>query len=379
MADDFNIVEYDSQTLYDTTLLGLMRYCEEALYPGDERRIFGEAMVAVLVATFGLFNDRAKQRTLQFARGVVLDALGERQDVIRLQPSYASAIFRFEASAAIDENIIIPKGTRITADGNVYFATSEIAILSAGQTVIDLEAVCTEGGAKHNGYAVGSITTLVDLIPYLKGASNITESDGGDDGEPYTTEGDNRFRERIRLAPASQSTAGPEIGYRYWAMSADPDISDVAIDCPEDKPNTVNIYPLMTGGKIPDEETLQKVLEAVNDEKRRPMTDFVQALPPEQVDFTIELTYYCKQDDEAATIEALEAEGGAIDQYIKWQTSTLARDINPDQLRRFLLAPSSGVGAYRVDIVSPSYTELSKMQVANLADAPIVTHEVIEG
>lgn len=69
--------------------------------------------------------------------------------------------------------------------------------------------------------------------------------------EPYTTEGDDRLRERIRLAPSTLSTAGPESAYRYHILSADSDIIDVAIDCPIDEPNTVNIYPLMTGGAMP--------------------------------------------------------------------------------------------------------------------------------
>jgi hypothetical protein len=69
--------------------------------------------------------------------------------------------------------------------------------------------------------------------------------------------------------------------------------------------------------------------------------------------------------------------GGAIDQYNAWQTAALARDINPDQLRRFILAPSTGTGAMRVDVVKPTFAELSKAQVARLSGAPVVTHEVV--
>ena len=43
-------------------------------------------------------------------------------------------------------------------------------------------------GTKFNGYAAGTITTLVDLIPYIESVTNLTETAGGDDGEPYTTE-----------------------------------------------------------------------------------------------------------------------------------------------------------------------------------------------
>ena len=155
--------------------------------------------------------------------------------------------------------------------------------------------------------------------------------------------------ERIRLSPASLSTAGPESAYRYFALSADPDIADVAIVCPEDEPNTVNLYPLMTGGELPDEATLKKVLDALADDVR-PMTDKVQAFAPEVVQYSVELKYYCTKDDEASTIQTIEGDGGAIDKYNEWQTAALARSINPDQLRRFILAPMEGTGALRVDV-----------------------------
>lgn len=374
-----NFVETDSAKLYTAIIGSLMDSCNEALYPGDERRIFGEALVAVFISLYNEFNDKMKLRTLRYARGDVLDAIGERLAVTRLAPSSASATFRFYASAVMTENIIIPAGTRITTDGSVYFATEAIAVLPAGESFADVPAVCITGGSAYNGFTAGSIATLVDLIPYISAVENITTTSGGDDGEAYTTEGDDKYRERIRLAPSTLSTAGPESAYRYHVLSADPDIVDVAIDCPEDEPNTVNIYPLMTGGGIPDAETLQKVLDAVNGETVRPMTDHVFTLPPEQVPYSVEIRYYCTRDDEASTIQTIESAGGAIDQYNAWQTAALARDINPDQLRRFLLAPTSGTGALRVDVIRPTFVELSKSQVAVLSGSPIVSHEVVTG
>lgn len=373
---DFDFVETDSAALYTELIGSLMDYCKEPLYPGDERRIFGESLVMVLTGVYSLFNDKAKQRTLRHARGNVLDAIGDRYGVARAAPARASATFRFIVSASQASNILIPAGTRITSDGSVYFATEETAILPAGGTEIDLLGVCTEGGSAYNGFSAGTIATLVDLIPYIGSVANITASEGGDDGEPYTTEGDERYRERIRLAPSTQSTAGPESAYRYFALSADADIVDVAVDCPEDEPNTVNIYPLMRGGELPDDATMEKVLAVMADDVR-PMTDLVQVFAPEVVEYEVELKYYCTSDNEAAAIQTIEGEGGAIDQYIAWQAAALARDINPDQLRAYVLAPKTGTGAVRLEIVKPSFTELSKTEVAKISGVPIVSHEVI--
>ena len=376
MADSFDFVEIDSAKLYTSIIGSLMDSCDEALYPGDERRIFGEGIVALFVSMFSLFNDRAKQRTLRYARGSVLDAIGERYGIARAEPTKATAMFRFSVAEAQGENIIIPAGTRITADGAVYFATREIAVLPAWGMSVDVLAECTTGGADYNGFTEGTISTLVDLIPYVSGVANITASAGGDDGEPQDEVGDDKYRERIRLSPATQSTAGPESAYRYFALSADPGIIDVAIDCPEDQPNVVNLYPLMVGGELPDEAVLQKVRDALSDDVR-PMTDKVNALSPAAVEYQVEIKYYCTKDNEAATIEAIEGEGGAIDQYNEWQTAALARDINPDQLRRFILAPTTGTGAMRVDVVKPTFRELSKAQVAKLSGTPVVSHEVV--
>ena len=375
---DFDFVETDSAKLYTSIIGSLMDSCDEALYPGDERRIFGEAIVALFVSLYSEFNDKMKQRTLQYARGTVLDAIGDRYNVSRVDPTSATATFRFFVSDIQNENIVIPVGTRMTADGNVYFSTQAIAVLAAGTEYVDIEGACSEGGAAYNNLAAGSIATLVDLIPYISSVSNITATSGGADGEPYTEAGDESYRERIRLAPAALSTAGPESAYRYFVKSADPGIVDVTVVCPEDQPNVVNIYPLMTGGALPNAGVLAKIRSVLDDDVR-PMTDKVNAIIPAVVEYEVEIKYYTTKDNEAATIEAIEGEGGAIDQYIEWQSSALGRDINPDQLRRFVLAPTSGAGAIRVDVVKPSFVELSKSQVAKLSGTPIISHEVVTG
>ena len=376
---DYNFVDVDSGKIYDAVIGSLMESCNEPLYPGDERRIFGEGIVALWVSLYSLFNDQAKQRTLQNARGEVLDAIGDMfYKTERAAPASAYATFRFSIDDALDENIVIPAGTMITTDGSVYFATEETKVLQARELSVDVLGVCMSGGSAYNGYTAGTIGTLVDLIPYISSVQNVTTSTGGDDGEPYTEAGDNRYRERIGLASAKLSTAGPEASYRYFALSASPDIIDVSIDVPE--ANVVNIYPLMKGGELPDAETLERVMEAVSGDKVRPMTDIVSALEPETVEYTVNIKYYCTQEDEAATIQTIEAEGGAIDQYNAWQQMALARDINPDQLRRFILAPSwaNGLtGAVRVDVTGPVFTKVGKNQVARLSGSVVVSHEVI--
>lgn len=223
-----NLVEVDGSTIYGDVVTGLEREVGEPLYPGDERRIFGEALVAVLVAYMSKANDAGRQTLLRYARGQVLDAIGERLGVERLEATPSSCTVRFTLSATFDRAITIPASTRVTTDGSIYWMTDEACPIPAGETTGDVTASCTTPGTAGNGYAPGSIATLVDLQPYVASVANVDETGGGDDGEPYTAEGDDRLRERIRLAPNKLSTAGPEAAYGYWAMSADAGIVDVA-------------------------------------------------------------------------------------------------------------------------------------------------------
>ena len=223
-----DLVDVDSQTIYTDVVTSLESGVGEPLYPGDERRIFAEALAAVLVAYASKANDASRQTLLRYARGQVLDAIGERLGVERIAATPASTTIKFELSAAQGHAITIPAMTRVTSDGSVYFATDEPCVIASGETVGTVTASCTEAGSAGNGLLAGTLTTLVDLQPYVATVTNTTPTDGGDDGEPYTTDGDERLRERIRLAPNALSVAGPEQAYVYWAMTADPGIVDVA-------------------------------------------------------------------------------------------------------------------------------------------------------
>lgn len=223
-----DLVDVDSSTIYEDVVTGFERAVGGALYPGDERRIFAEGLVAVLVSYVNKANDAARQTLLRYARGQALDAIGERLGVERIPATPASTTVKFVLSAAQAHAITIPAMTRVTSDGTIYFATDEPCVIASGETVGTVTASCTEAGSAGNGLLAGMLATLVDLQPYVQSVTNTTPTAGGDDGEPYTTDGDDRYRERVRLAPNRLSTAGPEEAYVYWALSADPGIIDVA-------------------------------------------------------------------------------------------------------------------------------------------------------
>ena len=109
------------------------------------------------------------------------------------------------------------------------------------------------------------------------------------------------------------------------------------------------------------------------------MTDVVTVKAPTQESYGIEIKYYCTLDNEAQAVQTVEADGGAIDLYNEWQTAALGRDINPDQLRKFILAPADGTAAVdRVEVVAPIFKSLTKKEVARFNGTIIVSHEVVE-
>lgn len=379
MAEKYDFVTTDAQSIYNSVIDSLMDEVNEPLYPGDERRIFAEALVMVLVSVYNDLNDAAQQRTLRHARGYVLDAIGEMRNTNRLKPSAASDMFRFSVAAAQSSNIVIPKGTRITPDGSVYFATDAAAVLQAGDLYVDVRATCTTNGEEYNGLAAGQVNVIVDLIPYIATVSNLNGTGGGDNGEPYPWEddgtGDDRYRERIKLATAAYSVAGPAAAYRYFALSANPNIIDVEIDSPSG--NVIDIYALMKGGKIPTAKEIAEIQAAFPDDVR-PMTDVVTVKAPTQETYSINIKYYCTLENEARAVQTVEAGGGAIELFNEWQTGALGRDINPDYLRKLILAPADGTSAVdRVEVTAPVFTSLSKKKVAKFSGAVTVSHEVV--
>lgn len=444
-----DFITTDSDELYTKIITTLETSVGESLYPGDERRIFGEGLVAVFVSMFNAMNDAAQQKLLRFARGEVLDALGERVGVERIAATAATTLIRFSVASAFGSNIVIPQGTRLTGDSKRYFATTTAAILYAGETYVDVEAESTGTGTDYNGINAGVINTMVDAIAYIDTVENITVTSGAVDEES-----DDSLRERILAAPSKLSTAGPIKGYRYWAMTADSTISDVVVTSEQQTltrtiavidgkafkggslllPDTLVVYapdgvtaakygadytaeydddlltiallsdgvlataneikisidttnagvvriiPICEGGTLPSNEIIEKVYAVCNADDIRPMTDTVKVESPGVASFDIELTYYTTADEESACIETLERDGGAIDQYITWQSGAIGRDVNPDKLRAFILKPDgdNAVGAVRVSIVSPEFTELDETTIAQFSGKKIVNHEVVK-
>lgn len=329
---------------------------DRTLQPADPVRLFLSSLATIIVQQRVLINQTAKANLLRYASGVTLDHMGAFQGSERLEASAAITTLQFTLSIPLSSATGIPAGTRVGAqggDGSIYFATAEYMEIPAGATTGTVTAECLTSGTSGNGFLPGQINVLMDQLPFVQSVTNLTASSGGA-GE----ETDAAFKERIRTAPDSYSTAGPQGAYEFWAKSTSAAILDVHAYSPEE--GKVTIVPLMAGGQIPGQDLLDAVAETLEDRGIRPLTDQVTVIAPTPVPYNTTLTYYISRSRSAEVPAIQAAVTAAVADYQLWQRSKLGRDINPSEL----IARVMAAGALRVVPTAPVYTALDATQIA---------------
>lgn len=356
---DIKFVEDDVNKVFEELVTVFQGTTGRILNRADPEMLVLRAFALLFVQQRILINQVAKGELLRYARGIILDYLGQ-PNTTRLQAEPAVTTERFTLSIPLVTPQIIPAGTRIApdgAEGTIMFATREAVTIPAGNTTADVLIECLTPGVIGNGFLPGQLTTLIDPLPFVASVTNLTTTAGGAD-----TEDDDSYRERIRMAPESFSTAGPEQGYIYWAKTASAAIVDVAAIT--ERPGEVTVLPLLEGGIIPPQEILDAVAEKVNRRKIRPLTDKVTVQAPGAVPYDIVLTYYINRDRAAESAVIQDAVNKAVESYALWQKSKLGRHINPSEL----VGKIMNAGALRVEVVSPVYTPITDLQVAQDAN-----------
>lgn len=273
--EDANQVIAESKQYYETLL-------NRQIAPADiEMLLINGLAYREMLLRSGL-NEAARQNMVSFSRGAALEYLGELVGVSRLPASGSLCTIQFQLVAG-HNGVTIPEGLRVQSmDGQVIFQTVENKLVPAGTNTASLLCACTTSGAIGNSYAINTINIILDPQAFLSTAMNTDTTAGGADEET-----DDELRERIRLAPASYSVAGPIDAYKFFAKSAHPSIVDVAVTSP--MPGQVNIYPLLDGGVLPSEEILDAVQAICNADKIRPLTDTVITGEPVTTDYEIEV------------------------------------------------------------------------------------------
>ena len=325
------------------------------------------AAAAQIYQAMQYIDRQGKQNILKYSYSDFLDNLAIFKGVTRNPATAATTTLRFTLSAERDTATGIPQGTRVSTAGSIYFATDVYAEIPAGSTTVDVPATCTVAGTDGNGFAVGELSTIVDPIPYVASVSNTTATEGGAE-----IESDDDLAERVFLAPGAYSTAGPEDGYLYHAKAYSAAIGDV-VATSNQAAGTVDIVFIMADGSTPGEEMIEGLEGYLQCKTIRPMTDLVRVAAPQEVTYTINLTYYINRSDSAKAVTIQAAVAQAVADYQTWQRA-IGRDINPSQLVRMVM----DAGAKRVTVTAPTYTAVDATKVSALQGDAVISYGGLE-
>ena len=357
---DIKFVETDPTYWEGLLIDAYENITQRPLYPADPERLLLNLQTYASTLLAIAINEAAKQNLLAYTTGPHLDALAEFYGVQRLPARKAQTILRFFLAEPLDFDVVIPAGTRVSAGGDLYFATLQEAKIPAGSLYVDFPAECNEEGTKGNGFSPGQIKDLMDPLPYISSVSNITMSMYGADEED-----DERFRERIRLSIERFTNAGSKQAYIYHTLSAHQDIEDVEVYSPA--PGQVKVILTVKDGNIPDASMLSLVRDYLSSERVRPLTDQVLVSAPEVVYYDIDLTFYVNKKDASKLSFIQSAVEKAVSDFIAWTKSKIGRDILPEELIRLV----KQAGAYRVSLTLPAKQELTIEQIAHARDVNV--------
>ena len=365
MINEYPEIEFlDTNTEKEISrmILKFEEITQRTLYPASPERLFIAWCASVVVQQRVLINEVAKMNVPRYAKGVYLDSLAELfRDTKRLPASKASTTVRCYISEAQKQSIFIPAGTRVTADGDIIFATTKILEIPAGETYGDIDAECLVAGEIGNGFAAGQLKEIVDVYDYYQKIENITETGGGADEES-----DESYYNHMRESLESFSTAGPINGYIYWTKTVSSAVADVAVSSPE--PCVVDVRVLLQDGAEATEAVLKEIEEALNADDIRPLTDIVTVSKPEIEEFSVDTTFYIAQPNNANAIVIDKAVRQAVDDYILWQTSKMGRDINPSYLVQMMME----AGAKRVEVRQPTFKAINDITVGKLTTKTVL-------
>ena len=328
----------------------------------DPLNLLMKAFAAMEYQTMQYADTKGRMEMLNTSTGEALDALAALVGISRKGPTRAMATVRFTLSEIQAGVVAVPAGTRVKTEDGKYFNTLDYAEIQRGETYADVVVQAQEAGAGSSGLLAGSIKILVDPIPYIGSVSNTTESTGGLD-----TEDDDSLTRRIYLSPSVYSCAGPRDAYEYYAREWRGDVADVRTDSPN--PDEVDIYFVIEdeeGLRLPNSTELEGMREYMSAETMRPLCDKVDCLAPEEVEYSISLTYWIAESDQKSVSEIQNRVNKAVADFQTWQRK-LGRDINPTEL----IARLREAGAKRVTLTAPQDEAVERIKLPKCTGASV--------
>lgn len=176
-------------------------------------------------------------------------------------------------------------------------------------------------------------------------------------------EQDEPLRRRIRARIMGFANAGGAAHYRYWALSASPEVADVAVDSPG--PGRVRISVLPTGHSdtVP-EALLETVRATVLRDDVQVLTDTVEVVPVSLVPVTVTAQIWLYPDTPMAVFEGLAPR--------LTRELTQAAVLGWDLTQSWLIGQLQQPGIHKVELISPDADiRIHSTQAVRLTDVQL--------
>jgi len=195
--------------------------------------------------------------------------------IYRKNGTYSEGIATFTGL----ENTVIPKDSLISTNTGLNFVTTEEKIIVTGTTTADIPIKSVEVGIVYNVEA-NTINTLSVGINGIIGVTNKEKLLGGTNVETIE-----ELLNRLLLKLRTPATSGNKEHYKLWAIEVD-GIGDAEIFPLAFGNGTVQVMPITTDKKAPDQTIITKVITKI--EENRPIGATVTVTAPTEIKINID-------------------------------------------------------------------------------------------
>ncbi len=194
-----------------------------------------------------------RQAFPQTAEGDFLDLHAQQRGISRKAAVPSSGQLSFTRSTPLSYDVSIPAGTVCSTGGvqGIRFATTQEAVLTAGQLQVSAPAQSEQGGREANTAAY-TISVLITPPPGIEGVENPLPFTGGEDGET-----DGSLRDRIVQSWNTIPNGTNAAFYRDFVLGYE-GIRSVSVIPRAQGIGTVEIY-AAGAGAAPEEDLLEQI------------------------------------------------------------------------------------------------------------------------
>ena len=351
MDTELHYLTYDPDEMWLEMMKNYIAEGGDFLYPGDEKEMLLRSVQANIVQAFAAVDNALRMTTLRYATKTYLEILGENRNCPRIMATGAKATVTITTNVTGEETIL-EAGTKMTADGVIFYLLDEDLTLSGYQETLTADVTCERTGVAGNALTSGTELALAITNRAVYSIVAATDAAGGNEIEEQET-----YRERIRQSGLTAVTTGPQQQYEATAKAVSSEIIDArAIN----SSGQVYIY-LIISDDATANTIMQEVQDTLNADSVRPLTDQVTIFRATDIEYTLNVQYKSEIGvSESAAISK------AVSDYQAWQDNVIGRPFNPDRLVAALYSAGASQVAYgsgsNFNSGAVEYTEITQAQ-----------------